>query len=1224
MASKTARILKITFASLAGLIVLAVIAAVVLVQTDWFREFVRQKIISSVEDATGGRVEVSQFLFDGRRLHAEVRNFVIHGTEPESSAPLFRARTISIDLGLTTLLRQHRIDIRALAVDQPQANIIVFPDGRTNVPEPKIKHDSEKTALQTIVDLAIGRFTITEGSVAFAEQKVPLSATGENLRAQLAYELVRQRYMGEISMAPLYVRSAQNPRLNVNVNLPVALEKDKIQLDNAALTTPNSKVIISGAIDHLVDPKAAARVSAQVDLSELERTLGLALPIRTDKSVPHVVGADLQFDNQNQQVRLQAAHVEFGKSRLDATGAFTNIAFEKGQLQFNSTLAVSELARILKSNVAAGGTIEIDGVGNVNGAWNYLIDASVNGRNLAFQQGGTRIQNAALNAKVTADPHLIQANPIRLSVAGGQLNGSARLQEMAQYQVRANLASFDLQPLAALAMPNRLGYGGSISGPIAAQGNLKAPEPAKALTATARLAIAPNNRGVPVRGNINANYNGAADTIDVGQSFVALPSTRLDFSGSFSNEIAIHLNSRNLDDFRPALAATSLQPPPSIPVKFDNGGAADLTATIRGKLTSPVIMGHAAVSRFAVEQRHFDMFAADLHADPNSASVENASLTRGNLRMDLQASIGMNQWKTTDTSPLSATVSATRADLLDVLALAGKSDLPLRGALTLNARAGGTLGDPQVDATVLVQNGEAYGEPIDRLDARLTAAGTRASIPSLQLASGPARLALNADFDHPAKTFTSGIIHARVNANQIALARLKTVQQKQPGLDGSVQLDLDAVAQLDVNIKDQPIRLTSVNGDIGLRNVGKDGKNAGDLSANISTSAKQINYSVQSNLAGSNTQVTGQTTLDDQYTTSASLSIRGLQVDQALALAGNTSVQAKGTFDASAQLSGPILDPQANFDFDLTKAEINQQPLDRLQGHINYSSVRVDIPSLSVQTGPNRVNVSASFTHPARDFSTGDLTVHVDSNTIQLAQLRPVQQWRSGLTGVTEIMLDTTVRLNAANAAPRVSFSTLNARIAANQLRVNGRDFGGLNLTAAQAGTAVRFAVESNIAQSMIQLTGQVEPSRDYPTNAQLKFSNVRYANLAPLLGSKKLESSPAFDALIEGTANIAGPGLAVENLTGGAQLTRVEITTDAGSSLGASNKMVTLSNDGPIGFIVNGSGVQVEKAWLTGPSTQIALTGGAHAPARRSSQFHIDRRRRSRAFARPQQKYLF
>src|SRR5262249_13885850 len=159
-----------------------------------------------------------------------------------------------------------------------------------------------------------------------------------------------------------------------------------IELNNGTLSTPNSKLIVSGAINDLTDPKAAARVNAQVDLAEVQRTLGLDLPIRTDKDVPHIVSADLQFDNQNQQARLQSAQVVFGRSQLNASGTFTSLAFEKGQLQFSSSLAVNELARILKSEAATGGTVEVSGIGNIEGKSNYVVDANVNGRNLAFQQ----------------------------------------------------------------------------------------------------------------------------------------------------------------------------------------------------------------------------------------------------------------------------------------------------------------------------------------------------------------------------------------------------------------------------------------------------------------------------------------------------------------------------------------------------------------------------------------------------------------------------------------------------------------------------------------------------------------------------------------------------------------------------------------------------------------------------------------------------------------------
>src|SRR2546430_9584396 len=55
----------------------------------------------------------------------------------------------------TTLFRSY------LGIDRPEANILVFPDGRTNVPTPKQKATSDKTPLETVVDLAIGHFELT-------------------------------------------------------------------------------------------------------------------------------------------------------------------------------------------------------------------------------------------------------------------------------------------------------------------------------------------------------------------------------------------------------------------------------------------------------------------------------------------------------------------------------------------------------------------------------------------------------------------------------------------------------------------------------------------------------------------------------------------------------------------------------------------------------------------------------------------------------------------------------------------------------------------------------------------------------------------------------------------------------------------------------------------------------------------------------------------------------
>ena len=82
------KIATIAALSLAGLAIAIFGGGLILVQTNWFRNFVRAKIVTSVEEATGGTVEISSFRFDWRHLRAEVHGFVIHGLEPTTAAPL--------------------------------------------------------------------------------------------------------------------------------------------------------------------------------------------------------------------------------------------------------------------------------------------------------------------------------------------------------------------------------------------------------------------------------------------------------------------------------------------------------------------------------------------------------------------------------------------------------------------------------------------------------------------------------------------------------------------------------------------------------------------------------------------------------------------------------------------------------------------------------------------------------------------------------------------------------------------------------------------------------------------------------------------------------------------------------------------------------------------------------------------------------------------------------
>ena len=239
--SRPKRIILRIAGGLAALLVVVAVVALIVVQTAWFRNYIRTNIISYAEEATGGTVEVKAFNFDWTRMHASLTGFVLHGTEPAGSAPLFSAQTIDVDLKLLSGLR-HIIELEYLGVDRPEVNVIVYPDGHTNVPAPKVKRPSTNTtALEDVVNLAIRKFNIQNGTLMFAEQKSQFSARGENLRALLSYNAVAATYDGHIDMSPLHVRQGTQAPLILNIALPVHLERDKIQLTNAKIATAESQ-----------------------------------------------------------------------------------------------------------------------------------------------------------------------------------------------------------------------------------------------------------------------------------------------------------------------------------------------------------------------------------------------------------------------------------------------------------------------------------------------------------------------------------------------------------------------------------------------------------------------------------------------------------------------------------------------------------------------------------------------------------------------------------------------------------------------------------------------------------------------------------------------------------------------------------------------------------------------------------------------------------------------
>jgi translocation and assembly module TamB len=1169
--------------SIAGLVVVLVIAAVIAAQTDWFRNFVREKIIAVTEESTGGKVDLAAFDFDWTHLRASMRDFVLHGTEPAGTAPLLRARSIVVDLKLFASLKQY-IDIRALTVDTPQANIIVYPDGTTNVPAPKVKKPSDKSALQTVVDLAIGRFDLHNGYAAFADRKIPLNAQGRNLRAQLQYNTAGRNYQGTVDMNPLQVSYGGKQPLDINVHVPAVLERDRIQVSDAKIFTPASQLLVSAAMQDMNAPQIAARVNGNLSLAEVRSVAGITISPRAGKTLPGVVNADLAVNMDEKHIQLSSAKLSLGRSNVEASGTLKEPS-GKETVQFRATLDADEAGKLFELPQRPDGIIRANGTAKVVGS-DYQIAGNIEGRNVSFSQGGQRYRNIALNSAFYADPRKMALNGLKLDAFGGEFAGNAEVLDRKTVKLAGDLHHFDLSTLSSNLAGKPLGYGGVVSGPVELSGDLTRPG-VTGFNARANLTVAQTRNGLPVSGRVNVNYSGAGNNITIANSYLNLPNSQLQISGSLSNVINVHLTTHNLNDLLPALHMAS--PSATLPVELARGGTASFDATITGSTTVPHIAGHLALVNFLVEGREFDRFGADLNAAPNGASVQNAILTRRGMQTTLAANVGLKNWKAEPYEPVRANANIHNGDLADILALAGQKSVSASGTLVANAQISGTIGNPQGSANLTAGNGQIEGEPFDSIQAQVNLSDQLVTIPSATLIAGPAHIDLSASYRHPRDSFTTGSLEARVASNQVQLAQFQSLLKQRPGLAGTAQVNGTLAANV-IDAKGQTeVRVTSVNGDASVRGLRADGQNYGDLTAMARTTGNTVDYRVNSDFAGSTIKVSGATTLAPEYPTNATASISNLPVERALALANRTDIKAKGNLSGDATFHGTLNNPQGTADVNLTKAVLQDEPIDRIQARLALTPTTVDIPALDITAGSNHISGSGDYTHKAGDYEDGALRFRLADSTLSLASVHTVQQFRPGIAGVVRLSADAAATVKKSSHGPEFLLSSVNANVNASGLKMNGTDFGDLRFAASTRADRLDYKLDSDLAKSKIAGSGETVLRTGYPTTAHLTFANVRYSNLLPLLGSTTV--TPEFDALAEGQADINGPLQPADQLGGRLQLTRLEVTS---APRATGTAPLTIRNQGPIILAMNKSVVNIEQAHLTGPHSDLAVSGTA------------------------------
>ncbi|HEY7307204.1 MAG TPA: translocation/assembly module TamB domain-containing protein [Bryobacteraceae bacterium] len=1202
MTRRKKKILLALAGSVAALILVLAFSAILILQSAWFAQFARGKIISLLQESSGAAAEIGSLEVDPWHLTVRIRNFVLHGTEPRSAGPLAQVQLLEVRLKLFSGWK-HLAGLSYLGIERPQVDLIVFPNGATNIPRPKkpSKPSGRNSTLETVVSLSVDRFRLQNGLLQLAEEKAAFNARGENLRVLLNYDFSNPKYEGGLSMDPLLLAFAGRPPLRANVNIPLLIEANAIRVTGARVTTPQSRMSLTAALETVNAPVISAHLNADISLPEIQRSVNL--PIHANSAgAPKTLSMELaaRIDARSKAAEIQTAHLALGRTGFQASGNL--VPGNDAAVRFNADLALGELSRLmglseleLRGNLLANGAVKLD----ANGA--YSVNGTLDSRDMALSSGTVQVPDIKFYSPFHADPYLVSLDGMKLNALGGDLGAKIFVANMRQASLEGRLRNFSLPVLAAVLTGRHLGYAGTLDGVIQARGDLKA-KGATGYRAEARLGIAPGTQGVPLSGRLDLSYSGAKGTLDLAESYLTLPDSRIDLSGSLEKRIDINLISHNLSDFLPALAFASSKPVTSLPVTLQ-GGAATVQTAITGRLAAPQIAGHIGMTRFMVEKRPFDELAADVIASPGGASIQNGMISGKALQSHFAASIGLRNWKPVTDSSIKADLTARNGDVADLLSLAGQSSIPAGGQLAADVHINGTYGNPLGSATLQVQNGIAYGQPFARLYSGFQLSDQLVTISSLELDTAGGRVNASGSLRHPRETFSAGHAQLQIAAAGIQLADLKPLQERSPGTEGTIRLTANAAADLSQAKSGTQFSLNNVSADLSANGLRMQKHRAGDITAAIRTSNGGVNYNLVSDFAGSNIHVNGRTELATNYPTTADASIRNLSIRKTLELAGQPGVSVSGDFSADAHVSGTLQAPAAKLEFALSRANVYQEPVDRLQGTVEYSNALIRIPSVKLDAPAGSIALSGSFAHPANDFSDGTLNLKVDSTDLQLARITHVERAKPGLAGTLRLGTAVAASLRKYNGASQVLISTLNADASANELRVGDHPLGQAKFLATTEGKSVNFRFDSDFAQSQIHGTGVSQLTGAYPTRASLSFANIRYTSLAPFLFTKTDIEPPGFDALAAGQLSVDGPLLNAEELNGRLELNQLDLRTNPQMTpTGAPPvRVVDLRNQGPIIVSLSRSVVRVDQLRISGPDTSLAASGAINLKNNRS-----------------------
>ena len=652
--------------ALGASIALLLIAAAVFFGSGAGNPLIRRLVIRRVNAMTGGQTEIRSVSIEWLSLEASINGFVIHGKEPAGTEPLFAAEEVRAGLRIDSFWGR-KVSLANVFVRGPHVHIRVEKNGVTNVPS--VPRTSTKPLRETLFDLRVRHFELSNGWMLYNDVRTPLAIEGSDLRLMLdaGGAMAHPLYAGILDWKRLTFTDKRFLPLPVTASTKFTLWRDGFTIEQGQFSIGTSRLDLEAEMSDFRAPQWKYRYRAWLNLADFRKT-------------------------------LRAPLTPTGK--VDARGEGT---YAGGALAGTGNYTASEIDL----------SYDIFRQGGLRSTGHYRLDK--NGIDIpdfaAFAFGGS------VKGRVT------------MKLPGLEFRAQTRVDgiRVAELLPAIDHRGFPIDRLhwdSVLSADTVETWKGAFEHfEVAGQSTWAPPEE----TATGHIPVTALWKFVYQQDS--GVFTLDSGEFDTPASRIHVHGT-LGHSDSF---LELHVESGELEAFNDLIQAIEEVPPGSpeeIAPRIH--GAATWDGRMTGALNAPTFSGHVHGERIAYGKLHLDSVEGDVTYSPSELSVSRGHLKYGAMQSDFEGTLDLDHWSFRPENEWTAEANLEKVPVASVLALAGES-YPVEGLLTGQFHGRGTRAEPALAGLFDLADGKVYGLGFHRLRGQLNVQADEARISDAEL-----------------------------------------------------------------------------------------------------------------------------------------------------------------------------------------------------------------------------------------------------------------------------------------------------------------------------------------------------------------------------------------------------------------------------------------------------------------------------------------------------------